>query len=195
MMVQHTSEQQHEIQVLTNTVCTLLSTAQEMKQEHVQSCHSTNPPADTQQTLGGNHHRRQHSSDTSCHVHGGNSGSINIGPSESGSCAGSDVLDNPGDVVDIDGNNDISNGNDGAFGSNDTGDDTFAGVVPVLHVGDNCLHGDIDTGAGVVDTSGCVGYSPSTPCVGDGLGSHSNNNRIGGSSIEEVGVSQSWQWQ
>ena len=103
-----------------------------MKQEHEQSCHNTNPHADMQQTLGGNHCRRQHSGDTSHHVHSGNSGYVNIGPSESGSHTGGDVLRNPGDVADVDGNNDISNGNDGAFGSNDTGDDTFTGVVPVL---------------------------------------------------------------
>ena len=149
----------------------------------MQSRHSRNPHANTQHTLGSNGHHRQCSSDMSRHVHGGNSGSVNIGPSESGS------LHNPGDVVDVDGNNDISNGNDGAFGSNDTGDDTIDGVVPVLHVGDNRLHGDNDTGAGMVYTSGCVRYSPSIPHVGDGLGSHHNDDRIGGSSIEEVGGS------
>ena len=170
-----------QLRVLTNTVRTLSSTVLEMKREHVQSRHSTNPHVNTQQTLGGNGHHRHHSSDMSRHVHGGNSGSVNIGPSESGLHTGRDVLHNPGDVVDVEGNNDISNGNDGAFGSNDTGDDTFDGVVPVLHVGDNHLHGGNDTGAG--------GYSPRIPHVGDGLGSHPNNDRIGVSSIEEVGVS------
>ena len=69
-----------------------------MKREHVQSRHSTNPHVNTQQTLGGNGHHRHHSSATSRHVHGGNSGSVNIGPSESGLRTGSDVLHNPGDV-------------------------------------------------------------------------------------------------
>ena len=189
MMVRCTSEQQHQIRILTNTVHTLSSTVLEMKQEHAQSRHSTNQHADSQQTLGGNHHHRHISGDTSHHVCGGNSGSVNISPSESGSGRGGDVLRNPGDIVDVGGNNDISNGNDGDFGRNDTGDDAFAGVVPVLHIGGNSLHGGIDAGAGVVDTSGHVGCSPSTTGGGDGLGSHCNDDRIGGSSINEVGVS------
>ena len=48
MMVRRTSEQQHEIRVLTNTVRTLSSTVLEMKREHVQSRHSTNPHVNTQ---------------------------------------------------------------------------------------------------------------------------------------------------
>ena len=216
MMVQCTSEQQHQIRILTNTVHTLSSTVLETKQEHAQSHHSTNQHANTQQTLGGNNCHRHISGDTSHHVCGGNCGSVNISPSESGSGRGGDVLHNPGDVVDIGGNNDISNGNDGAFGCNDTGDDAFCnrhdrygngctlvvnnanpqlhdsiGVVPVLHIGGNSLHGGIDAGAGVVDASGHVGCSPSTTGGGDGLGSHHNNDKIGGSSIDEVGVSHS----